>query len=354
MFLRSRQVSHSFGSEQVLKEVSFDISAGQFVSIVGPSGAGKTTLLKIIAGLEQPESGRVEINAARDLRRHPPILVFQDYMLFPYMSVFDNVAFGLRARRMSAAEVRRRVDEMLAFFRIGEKAGEYPARLSGGQQQRVALARALVIQPELLLLDEPYANLDRNLKMDTAAFLRHTQQRFGITTICVTHDIEEALAVSDSLGILIDGRIQDFGPPERVYRRPATLAGGTFLGDLHEIKSHLYPRVGLDEQAPCVYVRAEAVDVKADSRGAGEVRAVRFLGDAYRYDIGLNGTSLTAHTVTEGLNPGDRVRIRLREYLRPVSFGPGEGPVLMGTSGSEHTGTAMTGALKYQGGLSCG
>jgi len=335
MFLDVRDVRKSFGKSEVLKGISFTCERGEFVSVIGPSGTGKTTLLKIVAGIESASEGNVHIASLKDIRRNPPILVFQDYMLFPYMSVFENVAFGLRARRIAKTEMKHRVEAILSFFRLDGKAEAFPSQLSGGQQQRVALARALVLQPELLLLDEPYANLDKNLKLDTARFIRETQLEFGITTVCVTHDIEEALAISDSIGVLIDGELADWGSPERLYNEPESLESAHFFGELNKISSKLFPSLGIEEEdSEVVYARNEALHLKsvmyADDSSAsnttarscdqpvmGRVADKKFLGTSYRYRLELLGETLTCLTMDGTHRPGDIVDISLETYLRP-------------------------------------
>ncbi len=214
-FLIVREVEKRYGSFRALYPVSFDLGHRELLSFVGPSGAGKTTLLKILAGIETSDGGSVAFpGAAGD--PHPVNLVFQDYLLFPHMTVFANVAFGLRAQRRvrrslgttyGREAIRERVFEYLRRLGIEEKAQAYPAQLSGGQKQRVALARALVLEPKLLLLDEPLANLDRTLKMETALFFRDLQRRFELSMIIVSHDIEETAAISDRMGVIAEGQL---------------------------------------------------------------------------------------------------------------------------------------------------
>jgi len=318
MFLDIRDVYRSFGKNEVLKGVSLSCKKGEFVSVIGPSGTGKTTLLKIIAGIDAPSSGSIHIFSEQDLNRNPPILVFQDYMLFPYMNVFENVAFGLRARKLGGSEIKSRVHGILSIFKLDEKAEEYPLQLSGGQQQRVALARALVLQPELILLDEPYANLDRNLKLDTAKFIRDTQRQFGITTICVTHDIEEALASSDSVGVLLDGEMVDAGPPERVYTRPGTLESARFLGEINTIPASLFSYLGIQEKSDYLYTRAETIDLAPADYSPARIIEKKFLGTACQYRIGINGTSLTSRSMSGTFSVGDAVDVSLSSCLRPA------------------------------------
>ncbi len=206
-----------------MRGVSFSVRRGEFLSFVGPSGAGKSTLLRILAGVELPDTGFVKYERAVNAA-HPAILVFQDYLLFPHMTVFENVAFGLRSKRRRLALTRNdihvRVERYLMQLGIADKAGAWPSQLSGGQRQRVALARALVLEPGLLLLDEPFANLDRNLKSSTARFIRDLQRRLSVTTIVVSHDLDEAMAVSDRTGVLIDGELRQIDTVETVLRSP--------------------------------------------------------------------------------------------------------------------------------------
>lgn len=220
-------ISRFFGEVAAVQDLTFSVRSGEFLSFVGPSGAGKTTLLRILAGIDVPDSGMVEY-AESIGNRHPCVLVFQDYLLFPHMTVFDNVAFGLRSRRrrdrLSRGDLSERVERYLGHLGILEKARAFPAQLSAGQKQRVALARALVLEPGLLLLDEPFANLDRRLKGDTAFFLRDLQRRLNVTTIAVSHDLDETLAVSDRVGVIIDGRLEQLDRPGTVESSPVSAA----------------------------------------------------------------------------------------------------------------------------------
>jgi putative spermidine/putrescine transport system ATP-binding protein len=216
-------MSRRYGDVTALKDLSFSVRRGEFLSFVGPSGAGKSTLLRILAGVEVPDSGSVRYEKAVNTA-HPAILVFQDYLLFPHMTVFENVAFGLRSKRrrlgLTRWDIRERVDRYLMQLGIADKAAAWPSQLSGGQRQRVSLARALVLEPSLLLLDEPFANLDRNLKSSTARLIRDLQQRLAVTTVVVSHDLDETMAVSDRTGVLIDGVLRQLDTVQAVLERP--------------------------------------------------------------------------------------------------------------------------------------
>ncbi len=223
----------SFGSLAAVAGVDLEIGEGEFFTMLGPSGSGKTTLLRLIAGFERPDSGTVELGGA-DVTRQPPYArnvntVFQDYALFPHMSVLQNVEYGLRVRRVARAERRRRADAALDMVRLSGLGGRKPVQLSGGQRQRVALARAIVNEPEVLLLDEPLGALDAKLRQGMQLELKRIQREVGITFVYVTHDQEEALTMSDRLAVFNQGRIEQLGTPVEVYEQP----GSDFVARLH-------------------------------------------------------------------------------------------------------------------------
>ncbi|MBM4039215.1 MAG: ABC transporter ATP-binding protein [Planctomycetes bacterium] len=232
--LQVEGVSKSFGDTPVLREVGMAVGGGEFVTLVGPSGCGKTTLIRIVAGLELADAGRVLLSGqditALPANRRPVNTVFQDYALFPHLSVFENVAFGLRSRRVPPPEVSRRVAAALELLQLGELARRHPHQLSGGQKQRVALARALVNEPELLLLDEPMSALDAKLRAEVRLELRRLQRELGKAFLLVTHDQDEAMTVSDRIFVMHAGRIEQFGPPAEVYEHPTSRFVAEFLG----------------------------------------------------------------------------------------------------------------------------
>ncbi|MDR2604804.1 MAG: ABC transporter ATP-binding protein [Desulfovibrio sp.] len=224
-----------FGALTVVDRISLDIEDGEFFTLLGPSGCGKTTLLRMLAGFVAPDEGDIRF-AGKSIVAVPPYrretgMVFQNYALFPHMTVFENVAYGLKARKRPAPEIRAKVDEMLAGVRLDGFGERRPRQLSGGQQQRVALARALVVRPKVLLMDEPLSNLDARLRVDMREEIRSIQKEFGITTVYVTHDQEEAMAVSDRIAVLAEGRLRQAGSPRDVYMHPADAFTAEFMGD---------------------------------------------------------------------------------------------------------------------------
>ena len=230
-----REVSKRFGGFTALDRVSIDFPDGGLYALLGPSGSGKTTLLRIIAGFEFPDSGHVTVDGepveSVPVEKRDVGMMFQNYALFPNMTVFANVAFGLTVRHLGSDEIRRRVGEVLELVRLTGLEGRKPHQLSGGQKQRVALARAIVIEPRVMLLDEPLSALDKALRVEMQVELRRIQREVGITTIFVTHDQEEALTLSDRIGMLRDGALVQEGAPGEIYERPRSVFAATFLGD---------------------------------------------------------------------------------------------------------------------------
>jgi sulfate transport system ATP-binding protein len=247
MKVKIRSLSKSFGTYQVLDNVSLDIANGEFCALLGPSGSGKTTLLRILAGLEFPDRGTVRFAGedvlSRNARDRRVGFVFQHYALFRHMSVFENVAFGLRVRpretRPAKAALNERVLELLRLVQLDGLAQRYPAQLSGGQRQRVALARALAVEPRILLLDEPFGALDAKVRKELRGWLRGLHDRLGLTSIFVTHDQEEAFALADRVVVMSKGRIEQAGAPDDVYENPATPFVYDFLGSINVLPGRL-------------------------------------------------------------------------------------------------------------------
>ena len=227
-------VTKAYGKNIVIQGLSAEIRPGEFFTLLGPSGCGKTTLVRMIIGFNTIEGGEIRVND-KVINNIPTNkrnmgMVFQNYAVFPHMNVRDNVAYGLKTRRMPRTERYKKADEILKLVRIDQYADRMPAQLSGGQQQRVALARAIVIEPEVLLMDEPLSNLDAKLRVEMRNVIKQIQHQIGITTVYVTHDQEEALAISDRIAVMNDGVIQQIGTPKHIYQRPANEFVSTFIG----------------------------------------------------------------------------------------------------------------------------
>ena len=241
--LSLKNVSKAFDDKTVLNSLDLDILDGEFITLLGPSGCGKTTLLRLMAGFEQPDTGAVSLSGhdiTHAAPEHRPLnTVFQNYALFPHMSVYDNVAYGLKMEKRPRDEIRQRVDEVLAMVQLQDFARRKPHQLSGGQQQRVAIARAVVKRPQLLLLDEPLSALDYKLRRTMQVELKRLQRELGITFVFVTHDQEEALSMSDRVVVLKDGAIQQRGTPREIYERPANLFTARFVGETNLFPGYL-------------------------------------------------------------------------------------------------------------------
>ena len=326
-----------YGQVVALDGVDLTISPGELVVLLGPSGCGKTTMLRLLAGLEDADGGRVTVGG-RDLTSVPANhrdmgMVFQAYSLFPHMTVRENVAFGLRLRRVGRSEREQRAMEMLELVGLSEQAGRYAHQLSGGQQQRVALARALAIQPQVLLLDEPLSALDAKVRAQLRDEIRRIQLEVGITTLFVTHDQEEALAIADRVGVMRDGRIEQLGPPTEIYSRPATPFVAEFVGLTNRLAGEVsggqvtvrgcaLPLVdpGTPDGRVMALVRPEAVTLAAGGQASdgpltGTVIAVTFLGATSRVTVDLGDVTIMAQLATADastLPAGSRVALAIR------------------------------------------
>jgi iron(III) transport system ATP-binding protein len=337
-----------FGHNTVLHDVAFQVEEGEFFTLLGPSGCGKTTTLLSLAGFVKPLEGAILcgettfVDCARKVNvpaeRRNLGMVFQSYAIWPHMTVAGNVAFPLKVRRTSRGEIRSRVEDALALVELGGLQDRYPHQLSGGQRQRVALARALVYAPSVLLLDEPFSNLDAKLRERARAWLKQLQQRLGLTTVFVTHDQDEAMSMSDRIVVMDEGEIQQIGTPEEVYREPANRFVATFLGRCNVVDGVVRKRGGdgsaeveLDigglrllvaggletrpDQAVSVVVRPESIRFVNGAAPNGHlqgaspesnlfdvsVKDVSFLGDHYEYQLSAGGLALVAqspHQVT--------------------------------------------------------
>ena len=323
-------INKNFGEIQAVKDVTLEVHAGEFFTLLGPSGCGKTTLLRIIAGLELPDSGQVLLGGENitslPATKRQVNTVFQSYALFPHLSIFENVAFGLRSRKFAQEEVNERVNKRLEMLGLEEMTDRRPHQLSGGQKQRVALARALVNEPEVLLLDEPMSALDARLRAQVQVELRRLQQKLGRTFILVTHDQDEALVVSDRIAVMREGRIVQFGTPEEVYDLPRTKFVAEFLGAANLIKGKaagggVETEIGflnLEEKPPwtegTVAIRPEWIRIleRAPQKNGieGEIREIIYRGT--NLDLWLEPGPLRVRTHTyKHFKPGDRIWLEL-------------------------------------------
>jgi putative spermidine/putrescine transport system ATP-binding protein len=242
-FLRLERLSKFYGDTTAVDDLSVSVNKGELVAFLGPSGCGKTTTLRMIAGFIETDRGEIHIDGRRvdtlPSRQRGTAMVFQDYALFPHMTVHDNIAFGLKMRKVPKADIRRRVEEVLELVQLRDVGKKYPKQLSGGMKQRVALARAIVVEPQILLLDEPLSNLDAKLRKQLRISLRELHDRIGITTVFVTHDIEEAFYLADRVVVMNGGRLEQLDTPENIYSHPASLFVADFVGHTNILEGHL-------------------------------------------------------------------------------------------------------------------
>lgn len=335
-----------FGQFAALKDVNLTVPSGELVALLGPSGSGKTTLLRIIAGLEAPDSGTILFNGEdatkRQVRERQVGFVFQHYALFRHMTVFDNIAFGLtvkpRKERPGRAVIREKVNELLHLIQLEVLADRYPAQLSGGQRQRVALARALAVEPQVLLLDEPFGALDAKVRAELRRWLRKLHDDIHVTSVFVTHDQEEALEVADRIVVMNQGQIEQMGTPGEVYDRPATPFVFSFLGNVNLFHGRAHQgRAGMggtelplapqdvpEDSLAVGYVRSHDIEVERfpidDASIDVTVRSVQTIGPLVRVElqVGESGESIEAELAREAadrlnLKTGDRVFARPRK-----------------------------------------
>lgn len=319
--IRLEGVTKRYGDLVAVDDVSLDVRPGEFFSLLGPSGCGKTTLLRIVAGFERPDAGRVYAGE-RDITHAPPqerptAMVFQNYALFPTMTVGENVAYGLRVRKVAKGEAARRVAEALARVDLAGMERKPVTELSGGQQQRVALARALAVEPEVLLFDEPLSNLDVALREGTRRELKRLQARLGTTSLYVTHDQGEALALSDRIAVMRQGRLQQVGAPEALYGSPETAFVAGFLGGSNLIRSETLARRLTGGEAPpagrTLAVRPEHLRPAPDGPIEARLRTRQFLGTYAEWWLEADGQALRAW-VDPGLAPAEVVRLEATHH----------------------------------------
>jgi putative spermidine/putrescine transport system ATP-binding protein len=333
-YVELKTLNKTFAGKPAVRDFGLSMEKGEFVSLLGPSGCGKSTTLRMVAGFEEPDSGEVWLGDQNVLdlppHRRGMGMVFQSYALFPHLTAWNNVAFGLRIAGRPAGEIRRRVPELLELVGLREAGGQYPRQLSGGQQQRVALARALAIEPRVLLLDEPLSALDAVVRVTLREEIRRIQSALGITTLYVTHDQEEALAISDRVVVMRDGWVEQVGTPQAIYAEPATRFVATFIGKMNQLVAVVAcAREGrvrwgdlsltvppastarlADGQGVVVLVRPEALAVvpaaaegpagrAGENRVAATVEIVTFLGPVTRLGLEARGGRLLADVTTD-------------------------------------------------------
>ena len=313
-----RGVSRAFAEVRAVDGVSFEIADGEFFAMLGPSGSGKTTCLRLIAGFEQPDAGEILLHG-KPMRGVPPYdrpvnTVFQDYALFPHMSVLDNVGYGLMVRGVGREERRRKAEAMLQVVALGGMGGRRPSQLSGGQRQRVALARALVLEPEVLLLDEPLGALDLKLRQQMQGELKALQRKVGITFVFVTHDQDEALGMADRVAVFNQGRIEQIGTAEQVYEHPATEFVAGFVGSSNIVDAATARR--LFGRAAAFALRPERIRLDGTGEVAveGTVVASQYHGASTRLEVALDGGPvLVVDRTNDGSDarPAAGARIRL-------------------------------------------
>jgi ABC-type Fe3+/spermidine/putrescine transport system ATPase subunit len=344
--LSLKNISRSFGQTRAVVDVSLDVEQGEFFGLLGPSGCGKTTTLRMIAGLEKPDTGAITFQNA-DITHLPPErrgfgMVFQNYALFPHLNVFDNVAFGLRARHKTKAEMAERVTSALELVQLPGYGKRAVDQLSGGQQQRVAIARAIAIEPALLLFDEPLSNLDVSLREETRSELRELVTRLGLTAVYVTHDQEEAFALCDRISVMVGGKLMQTGRPRELYEQPSEISVASFLGRNNLIKAMrlsssktadgefktlegghtLHLKVKHDELAPLnkpvfLAIRPEHVQLTEANNGAenslrGNIREIVFAGATSSVRVDANGLLIEALVLrTDGLEMDQECNVSL-------------------------------------------
>ena len=328
--IKIQEARKEYGDFVALKNVSLDIKEGEFFTLLGPSGCGKTTLLRMIAGFNSIDGGAIYFNdkIINKIEAHKRDIgmVFQNYAVFPHLNVEENVAYGLKARNVPANEIKRRTDEALDLVQIKHLAKRKPNELSGGQQQRVALARAFVIEPSVLLMDEPLSNLDAKLRVQMRTIIKKLQKKLGITTVYVTHDQEEALAISDRIAVMKDGDIMQIGTPTEIYAKPANKFVAGFIGvsnfidaqikdDKVSVENYLINKKINSKYEGKAIVSARPEQIFFDKAGLeGEVTFATFLGDFIEYEVTIKNKQVlivhefTKHSETEH-KLGDKVHL---------------------------------------------
>jgi sulfate/thiosulfate transport system ATP-binding protein len=328
MSILIKQVSKNFGSFRALDNVSLQVADGKLVALLGPSGSGKSTLLRAIAGLETPDSGKIIINGQDtthlDVRRRNIGFVFQHYALFKHLTVRQNIAFGLDIRQKPRAYAKQRVEELLDLIQLQGLGDRYPSQLSGGQRQRVALARALAVQPQVLLLDEPFGALDAKVRKELRAWLRRLHDEVHVTSVFVTHDQEEAMEVADEIVVMNQGRIEQMGTPAEIYEHPVTPFVMSFVGEVNVLPStaRLFDSQNVHSTHSRAFIRPHEFDVQTTHNGSSVeaiVKRIVHLGWEIQVELELpDYLSVMAYLSREefaqlNLEPGQPVYVKPRK-----------------------------------------
>ena len=330
MYIELKNINKTFGDFKASDNVSFGIEKGRLIGLLGPSGSGKTTILRMLAGLEKQDSGDIFIDG-KNVNDLPPSergigFVFQSYALFPFMTVYDNIAYGLKVQKKDKAFIKARVAELLELVGLPDVGKRYPSQLSGGQRQRIALARALAPSPELLLLDEPFAAIDAKVRKELRTWLRETIDKIGITSIFVTHDQDEAIEVADEIVITNKGRVEQVGNPVEIYSEPKTPFVAQFIGQSAMIED--YGRLKSFEQSEegnTAIIRPEFIEINKFEDGGyhqfessmedAVVEDVFFRGSAFEVRADINGISITGRYPLSSprLKKGDKIKILIKK-----------------------------------------
>lgn len=321
-------VSKQFGSFKAVDDVNLEIKSGSLVALLGPSGSGKSTLLRLISGLEMPDSGKILLTGKdatyQSVQERKIGFVFQHYALFKHLTVRKNVAFGLELRKAPKAKIKARVEQLLELVQLSGLGDRYPSQLSGGQRQRVALARALAVEPNVLLLDEPFGALDAKVRKDLRAWLRRLHDEVHVTTVFVTHDQEEAMEVSDEIVVMNNGRVEQVGTPAEIYDHPASAFVMSFIGPVNVLpsSSRIFQGNGFDSANPEMFLRPQDVIIETDANGStvpARVSRLIHLGWEIQVELTLDdGQVVTAHLTRDRfdqlhLEPQQRVYVKPKD-----------------------------------------
>jgi sulfate/thiosulfate transport system ATP-binding protein len=327
MSIAIENISKHFGNFQALDRIDLEINSGSLVALLGPSGSGKSTLLRAIAGLEPPDTGKIFINGQDtthlDIRKRNIGFVFQHYALFKHLTIWQNIAFGLIIRKYSPSAIKNKVEELLDLIQLQGLSDRYPAQLSGGQRQRIALARALAVDPQVLLLDEPFGALDAKVRKELRSWLRQFQERVGVTTILVTHDREEAMEVADRIVIMNQGKVEQVGTAAEIYDRPASPFVMSFIGEVNILSDRLdfCRKFGLPTDENKIFIRPHDIELLTAPDGkviSGKLQRVINLGYQVQVELTIDeiplNVQLSRDRFTElALQPGQQIFIKLKE-----------------------------------------